>query len=191
MPMKRLLAFLLLTLLITPFVLADDDGEENEYEAGYTSLAVAGVAMITAGVAYYTLTKRKLIITHQRSSGWGFEIKMEHPYMTVIGPMSPMTIHHFFTITGTLLVFLHFFSCGNYTGLAGTTGLAMAVILILLNVMGFIGRSINHGIISAAKANDMEKARKYVSRYEKWKKLHILLAIIFAVLLAAHLNAVD
>ncbi|WP_240923426.1 hypothetical protein [Thermococcus sp. 18S1] len=191
MPMKRLLAFLLLVLLIAPLVLADDDGEENEYEAGYTSLAVAGVAMIAVGVVYYALTKRKLIITHQRSSSWGFEIKMEHPYMTVIGPISPMTVHHFFTITGTLLVFVHFFSCGNYTGLAGTTGLAMAVVLVLLNVMGFIGRSINHSIISAAKANDMEKARKYVNRYEKWKKLHILLAIIFVVLLAAHLNAID
>ncbi|WP_457751970.1 hypothetical protein [Thermococcus sp.] len=187
---KTFLVIFLFMLLLMPLVLGAEYGGENEYQAGHKLFAILGVAMIAVGVVYYALTKRKLIITHQTSSKWGFELKMEHPYMTVIGPVSPMTVHHFFTITGTLLVFVHFFSCSNYSGIAGTTGLGMAVVLVLLNIMGFIGRSINRSIISTAEVNDMESAKKYVNRYEKWKKIHIMLAVIFTVLLVIHLNAV-
>ncbi|WP_371731548.1 hypothetical protein [Thermococcus sp. MV11] len=177
-------------LLVSPLALADDYEEEDEYQARYIPLAVLGVAMIAIGVVYYSLTKRKLIITHETSSEWGFKLKMENPYMTVIGPVSPMTVHHFFTITGTVLALIHFSSCNNYTGTAGATGLGMAIVLILLNSTGFIGRHLNRKIISEANGGDMETTKKYVEIYEKWKKVHIMLTVIFVVLLIAHINAV-
>ncbi|NJE84601.1 hypothetical protein E3E23_01915 [Thermococcus sp. CX2] len=189
--MKRALALVLLILLLVPLVLADEYGEEDEYEAGYTAFAVAGVAMIAVGVIYYSLTKRKLLIIHKKSSEWGFEIKPEQPYVTVFGPIYPLTIHHVLTITGTLLVFVHFFSCDNYSGLAGGTGLSMAITLVLLNVSGFVGRYIHGKVTLAAKKHDSAMAKKFVRILGHWKKVHIALAIIFAILLIIHLNAVD
>ncbi|WP_457742618.1 hypothetical protein [Thermococcus sp.] len=193
--MKReiVLAVIIVTLLIAPLVLADEYENENEYkyEASYTSFAVGGVALIGVGVAYYALTKRKLLIKHRRGDKWGFEIQLEHPYVTFIGPVSPMNIHHALTITGTLLVFVHFFSCGNYSGVAGLAGLGMGVTLIALNALGFIGRAINRKILKLARDGRRKEARRYIGIYQKWKKLHIALAVLFAVLLAIHLNAVE
>ncbi|NJE46455.1 hypothetical protein E3E35_03300 [Thermococcus sp. GR7] len=190
--MKRALALVLLILLLAPLVLADEyEGEEDEYEAGYTAFAVVGVAMIATGVVYYSLTKRKLLIIHKKASEWGFEIKPEQPYVTVFGPIYPLTIHHALTITGTLLVFVHFFSCDNYSGLAGITGLSMAITLVLLNVSGFVGRYIHGKVTVAAKKHDSTMAKKFVKILGNWKKVHIALAVIFAILLLIHLNAVD
>ncbi|CAD5243999.1 hypothetical protein [Thermococcus camini] len=189
--MKRALVFLLLIILMAPLVLADGDGEENEYEAGYTSLAVAGVAMIAVGVVYYSLTKRKLVVVHKKSSEWGFEIRPEHPYMTIFGPVYPITIHHVLTITGTALVFIHFFSCANYGGLTGGTGLAMGIVLVLLNLNGFIGRYIHGKVLLAAKKHDRKMAKRFVGILGHWKKVHIALAVLFAILLAIHLATSD
>ena len=189
--MKRVLVFFLLILLMAPLVLADDDGEENEYEAGYGGLAALGVGLIAAGVVYYSLTKRKLVIVHKKSSEWGFEIKPEHPYMTIFGPVYPLTIHHVLTITGTALVFVHFFSCGNYAGLTGGTGLAMGIVLVLLNLNGFIGRYIHGKVLLAANKHDRKMAKKFVGILGHWKKVHIALAVLFAVLLAIHLATGD
>ncbi|EEB73285.1 hypothetical protein [Thermococcus sp. AM4] len=190
---KKLIAVLFLFLLLVPLVLADENEkeDENEYDAGYTAFAVLGVVLIGAGVAYYALTKRKLLIRHRRGDRWGFEIQPEHPYVTFIGPVSPMTIHHALTITGTVLVFVHFLSCGNYAGIGGIAGLAMGITLIALNALGFIGRAINRKILALAKAGRKEEVARYVKMYQRWKKAHIALAVLFAVLLAIHLNAVD
>ena len=189
---RKLAVFFVLMLLLLPLALADEYGEdENEYDAGYTAFAVLGVVLIGAGVVYYALTKRKLLIKHRKDDKWGFEIQPEHPYVTFIGPISPMTVHHALTITGTVLVFVHFLSCGNYVGIGGIAGLAMGVTLIALNVLGFIGRAINRKILALAKAGRKEEVARYVKMYQRWKKAHIALAVLFAVLLAIHLNAVD
>jgi len=188
---KRLAIFFIVALLLLPLVLADEYEDENEYDAGYTAFAVVGVSLIGAGVAYYALTKRKLLIKHRKEDRWGFEIQPEHPYVTFIGPVSPMTVHHALTITGTLLVFVHFLSCGNYSGVGGLAGLSMGVTLIALNALGFIGRAINRKILSLAKSGRKDDAARYVRMYQRWKKVHIALAVLFAILLAIHLNAVD
>ncbi|WP_297550743.1 hypothetical protein [Thermococcus sp.] len=189
---NKLAVVIVMFLLLAPLVLADEyENEENEYEAGYTAFAVAGVGLIGLGVVYYALTKRKLIIRHRKGEKWGFEIQPEHPYITFIGPISPMTVHHALTITGTLLVFVHFLSCGNYSGLGGMAGLGMGITLVIINALGFIGRAINRKILALAKEGKRDSARRYIRMYQTWKKVHIAFAVLFAVLLAIHLNAVD
>ncbi|AEH24568.1 hypothetical protein [Pyrococcus yayanosii] len=189
--MRRLLVFFLLALLLAPLVLADEYGEHgDEYGAGYSELAALGVGLIAVGVVYYSLTKRKLLIAYKKSGKWGFEIRLEHPYVMVTGPVHPLTIHQVFALTGTLLVFLHFFSCYKYGGLAGGTGLAMGIVLVLLNVTGFIGRYIHGKVLLAARKHEGKMA-KIAGTLGHWKKVHIALAVLFAILLAIHLATVD
>ncbi|ASI98550.1 hypothetical protein A3L02_02680 [Thermococcus celer Vu 13 = JCM 8558] len=187
-PVKRFMAFFLSTLLMAPLVMAEGEGE---LEAGYGGLTALGVGLIAVGVVYYSLTKRKLLIVHKKSSEWGFEIRPAHPYVTVFGPVYPITIHHFLTITGTLLAFVHFLSSPTYSGLRGGTGLGMAILLILLNLSGFFGRYVYGRILIAAKKHDRRKARRFVGLLGYWKTVHTALAVLFAILLAVHLAIGD
>ena len=85
--MKKLMVVALVLLLVLPLVLADEEEYEGEHgEAGYTAFAVAGVGLIGAGVAYYSLTKRKMVIRHRKGNRWGLDIQPEHPYITIAGP---------------------------------------------------------------------------------------------------------
>ncbi len=70
--------------------------------------------MFTGGVAYYSLTKRRLIIEHRKGSPQ-IVVRPERPYITVFGPVYPMTVHHAFTVTGTLLALIHFATCRDYS----------------------------------------------------------------------------
>ncbi|NJE47919.1 hypothetical protein E3E35_11055, partial [Thermococcus sp. GR7] len=106
------------------------------------SPASFGVFLIFAGTAYYALTKRRLIIEHRKGSP-GIVVKPERPYITVFGPVYPMTIHHAFTIAGTILALIHFATCTDYSTLAGKAGLGMAIVLILMNISGFYGRYVH------------------------------------------------
>ncbi len=188
MKLKLLTVFLLL-LLLSPLVLADE--EENEYEAGYGGLAEAGVALIAVGVAYYALTKRKMMIVHRKSGEWGFEIKPEQPYLTVLGPITPMEIHHALTVAGSLLAFIHFISCGVYTGAAGLSGLGMGITLVLLNVSGFIGRYIYGRIARAVRKHEKRAAMRFVRALSYWKAIHIATTLLFVLFLVIHIAAVD
>ncbi|WP_010479690.1 hypothetical protein [Thermococcus zilligii] len=49
--------------------------------------------LIFTGTAYYALTKRRLFIEHRKGEP-GIVVRPERPYITVFGPVYPMTIHH-------------------------------------------------------------------------------------------------
>ncbi|WP_297470510.1 hypothetical protein [Thermococcus sp.] len=70
-------------------------------------------------------------------------------------------------------------------------GLGMGITLVIINALGFIGRAINRKILALAKEGKRDSARRYIRMYQTWKKVHIAFAVLFAVLLVIHLNAVD
>ncbi|WP_297438010.1 hypothetical protein [Thermococcus sp.] len=189
MRLRALLVLVFMVVLISPLVLADE--EEGEYEAGYGGLAKAGIGLIAVGVAYYALTKRKMMIVHRKSGEWGFEIKPEQPYLTILGPVTPLEIHHALTITGSVLAFVHFFSCGVYTGAAGLSGLGMGITLVLLNVSGFVGRYIYGRVARALMRHEKRAVLRFVRMLGYWKAVHIATTLLFAIFLLIHLAAVD
>ncbi len=186
-PLARILTVFMLALLITPaFVLAD---EENEEGAELGSLAVLGITLIFAGTAYYALTKRRLFIEHRKGEP-GIVVRPERPYVTVFGPVYPMTIHHLSTVVGTLLALAHFATCGDYSTLAGGAGLGMAITLVLLNISGFYGRYIHIRIERTARKSERRALKRLVVLLRRWKVFHVALVVVFLILLGVHLATV-
>jgi len=176
--MKRVI---ILLLLILPGVLANGYGE-YDYDDVNAPLGAIGIALIGAGVAYYAMTKRKFLVKYRKGPAWDVEISPEKPYMTIIGPVTPLRIHHFLTVGGTALAFVHFLSCPDRTSLPGQVGLAIALVLILENVLGFAGVAIRKRI---------PRNRKWIGIYRAWKVVHMALAVLLAVLVAVHVSLVD
>lgn len=187
---KKVLAGVLLTLIVLPgFVLADENGGEGEGEAELGGLAAFGVALIFAGTAYYALTKRRLFIEHRKGEP-GIVVRPERPYVTFFGPVYPMTIHHAFTVVGTLLALAHFATCTDYSTLGGKTGLGMAIVLVLLNISGFYGRYVHIKIEKAARKKESGALKHLVKLLRRWRVIHIALVAVFLLLLGIHLATV-
>ncbi len=187
-PLVKILTVFMLALLITPaFVLAD--GESGEGDAQLGGLAAFGVGLILTGTAYYALTKRRLFIEHRRGEP-GIVVRPERPYVTVFGPVYPMTVHHAFTVVGTLLALAHFATCTDYSTLGGEAGLGMAITLILLNISGFYGRYLHVKIEKAARKKESRALKHFVGIMRRWKVLHVVLVAVFLLLLGIHLATV-
>ncbi|MDV3103918.1 hypothetical protein [Thermococcus waiotapuensis] len=142
--------------------------------------------LIFTGTAYYALTKRRLFIEHRKGEP-GIVVRPERPYITVFGPVYPMTIHHAFTVVGTLLALAHFATCTDYSTPYGKAGLGMAITLILLNISGFYGRYIHTKIEKAAREKESRALKQLVRVMRRWKVLHVILAAVFLLLLGIHL----
>lgn len=187
-PLARVLAVFMLALLITPaFVLADGESGEGDAELG--GLAAFGVGLIFTGTAYYALTKRRLFIEHRKGEP-GIVVRPERPYVTVFGPVYPMTVHHAFTVVGTLLALAHFATCTDYSTIGGKAGLGMAITLILLNISGFYGRYVHIKIEKAARKKESRALKHFVEIMRRWKVLHVVLVAVFLLLLGIHLATV-
>ncbi|MBP1912791.1 hypothetical protein [Thermococcus stetteri] len=187
--MKKLALGLMLLLLFTGLVAADEGGGEKEGEAELGGLAAFGVGLVFVGVAYYSLTKRGLIIEHRRGSP-GIVMRPERAYITVFGPVYPMTIHHSLTVVGTLLALAHFVTCTDYSTLGGKAGLGMAIVLVLMNISGFYGRYVHVKIEMAARKKQSERLKRFAVLLRRWKLFHIALAVLFLILLGIHLAVV-
>lgn len=187
--MRRVLLVVFLALMLLPTVLANGGEDRGENEAEFGGLASLGVALIFVGTAYYALTKRRLVIRHIK--GDEISIRFERPYITVIGPVYPMTIHHAFTVTGTILTLIHFSTCTDYSTLAGKAGLGMALLLVALNISGFYGRYVHAKVERAARERDSEMLKRLAVLLRRWKHVHVALSLLFLVLLAVHGAAVD
>ena len=175
----------LLLLLSSAPVLADE-GEEG---ANFGGLAAFGVALIFTGTAYYALTKRRLFIEHRKGEP-GIVVRPERPYITVFGPVYPMTIHHTFTVIGTLLALAHFATCTDYSTIGGGAGLGMAITLVLLNISGFYGRYIHIRIERTARKSERRALKRLVVLLRRWKVFHVALVVVFLILLGVHLATV-
>ncbi|WP_297510009.1 hypothetical protein [Thermococcus sp.] len=184
----KALAVVILTLIIFPgFVLADEESGEGDAQLG--GLAAFGVGLIFTGTAYYALTKRRLFIEHRKGEP-GIVVRPERPYVTVFGPVYPMTIHHAFTVVGTLLALAHFATCTDYSTIGGKAGLGMAITLILLNISGFYGRYVHIKIEKAARKKESRALKHFVGIMRRWKVLHVVLVAVFLLLLGIHLATV-
>ncbi|WP_054839777.1 hypothetical protein [Thermococcus sp. JCM 11816] len=117
-------------------------------------------------------------------------VKPERPYITVFGPVYPMTIYHAFTIAGTLLTLIHFATCTDYSTLAGKAGLRMAIVLVLMNISGFYGRYVHVKLELAARKKQSGRLKRLAVLLGKWKIFHVALAVIFLILLGIHVAAV-
>ena len=184
--MKKL-ALLLLLLLFAGLVAADEESGEGDAELG--GLAAFGVGLILTGTAYYALTKRRLFIEHRKGEP-GIVVRPERPYVTVFGPVYPMTVHHAFTVVGTLLALAHFATCTDYSTIGGRAGLGMAITLILLNISGFYGRYVHIKIEKAARKKESGALKHFVGIMRRWKVLHVILVAVFLLLLGIHLATV-
>lgn len=117
-------------------------------------------------------------------------MRPERPYITVFGPVYPMTIHHALTIAGTILALIHFATCTDYTTLAGKAGLGMAIALVLMNISGFYGRYIHVKLELAARKNQSERLKRLAVLLRKWRLFHVALVVVFLLLLGIHVAVV-
>lgn len=139
-------------------------------EAPYVGLAEGGVVLLAVGVFGYSLAKRwKLIPVRYRRY--------------------QLQAHQWIVLVGTGLTLPHFLAVEEWEGL----GLAVGVLLGIEVASGLYGRYLHRHVVRLGRGDETPSvggrllAVTKESLFSRWRRVHVLLTIVTAVVLVLHI----
>ncbi len=190
-----LFVFILFMPVVSGIRMLAEESQEDEYESDYeedeeeedlyVGLAQYGFILITIGILFYSITKRTSLMEIKKSPNFDFSwldnsIKLKLP-------ISSLGIHQIIVVIGSVLTVPHFFSCTEYEGLFGFSGLLLGVLILLENLSGFYGSYLHSRVEKLRIKIDKSGLEYLLKKFRLWRKIHILGTFLMYLTLAIHI----